>query len=103
MFNTQHILYIIVSGIFTAVLLTLARTCVRDEKNKNRILLLSAVLTVALHYSNLWVEYFTMGGTVTVENNHILPVYPCNVVMWMLLIAALMQDKKSLPLLTMLA
>ena len=94
MFNTQHILYIIVSGILTAALLILARTCVRDEKNKNRILLLFAILTVALHYSDLWVEYFTMGGTVTVENNHILPVYPCNVVMWLLLISTLIRNKK---------
>ena len=30
------------------------------------------------------------------ENNHLLPVYPCNVVMWMLLIVACMKEKKGL-------
>lgn len=96
MFNSQHILYIVISGILTAALLTLAGMHIRDEKSKNRILLFSAVLTVALHYSNLWVDYFVSGGTATIENNHILPVYPCNVVMWMLLVSALIKNKQRL-------
>ena len=96
MLNSQHIIYMIVSGLLTIALLTLAGMHIHDEKNKNRILLFSAVITVILHYSNLWVEYFVSGGTATVENNHILPVYPCNVVMWMLLVAALIRNKKRL-------
>jgi hypothetical protein len=96
MFNTQHILYIVISGILTAVLLALAAKYAQDEKTKNRILLISAVSTVILHYSNIWVEYFISGGTSTLENNHILPIYPCNVVMWMLFACALIQNKKCL-------
>ena len=96
MFNSQHISYMIISGILTIALLTLAGMHVHDEKSKNRILLFSAVLTVALHYSNLWVNYFVSGGTATVENNHLLPVYPCNVVMWLLLISALIRNKNCL-------
>ncbi|MBQ6997255.1 MAG: YwaF family protein [Oscillospiraceae bacterium] len=96
MFNSQHISYMLISGILTAALLALARMHIHDEKNKNRILLFSAVLTVMLHYSNLWVDYFATGGTATVENNHILPVYPCNVVMWMLLVSALIKNKQRL-------
>jgi hypothetical protein len=49
-----------------------------------------------IHYSSLWVDYFVSGGNATIENNQILPVYPCNVVMWMLLIASLLQNKKRL-------
>ena len=96
MFNTQHILYMVISGAVTAALLYLARRLAKTETAKNRILKFFAILTVAIHYSNLWVDYFATGGTATVENNQILPVYPCNVVMWMLLIAALLKDKKSL-------
>ena len=96
MFNSQHISYMIISGILTIALLTLAGMHVHDEKSKNRILLFSAVLTVVLHYSNLWVNYFVSGGTATVENNHLLPVYPCNVVMWLLLISALIRNKNCL-------
>ena len=96
MFNTQHILYIILSGVITILLLALCRHYVRDESKKNCILKITAVVTVLIHYSNIWVEYFTTGGTVTVENNHLLPVYPCNVVMWMLLIVACVKEKKGL-------
>jgi len=96
MFNTQHILYMVISGILTAALLYLAKRFIQDDKSKNKILVFSAVITVLIHYSNLWVDYFTTGGNATIENNHILPVYPCNVVMWMLLAASLMRNKKHL-------
>lgn len=96
MFNTQHILYMVLSGIITAVLLMLAAKLAKDEASKNKILKISAILTVVIHYSNLWVDYFTTGGTATLENNQLLPIYPCNVVMWMLLVASLLKDKKRL-------
>lgn len=96
MFNTQHILYMVISGVLTAVLLALAAKYAKDDETKNRILKFFAIITVVIHYSNLWVDYFTTGGTATVENNQILPVYPCNAVMWMLLVASLLQNKKRL-------
>ena len=96
MFNTQHISYMVISSVATAVVLYLSRRLAKTENVKNKILKFFAILTVAIHYSNLWVDYFASGGTATIENNQILPVYPCNVVMWMLLIAALLRDKKSL-------
>ena len=96
MFNTQHILYMVISGILSAGLLYLANARAKDDESKNRILKFSAIITVVIHYSNLWVDYFTTGGTATLENNQLLPVYPCNVVMWMLLITSLMRNKKRL-------
>lgn len=87
----------VISGILTALLLALAGAYVQDDKHRNNILKFSAIITVAIHYSNLWVDFFVSGGNASIENNHILPVYPCNVVMWMLLIAALLRDKKGLP------
>lgn len=96
MFNFQHISYMVISGILTVILLTLAGIFVKDQRSKNCILKWAAVVTVAIHYSDLWVDHFTCGGVATIENNHILPVYPCNVVMWMLLIAALLRDKERL-------
>ena len=95
MFNTQHILYIVISAVLTALLLYLVNAHAKDEKMKNRILKFTAIITVVIHYSNLWVDYFTTGGA-TIENNQILPIYPCNVVMWMLLVASLLQNKKRL-------
>ena len=87
----------VISGLLTVLLLVLSAKCVRTEKTKNRILKFWAIITVVIHYSNLWVNYFATGGNATIENNHILPVYPCNVVMWTLLASALISDKKSVP------
>lgn len=96
MFNLQHILYMVISGILTVVLLALAGRFAKTEKSQNSILKFFAIITVVIHYSNLWVDYFASGGSAAIENNHILPVYPCNVVMWMLLVASLLQNKKRL-------
>jgi hypothetical protein len=97
MFNTQHVLYMVISGILTAGLLCLAWRFATSDRSRNFILKFSAVITVVIHYSSLWVDYFASGGSAQVENNMILPVYPCNVVMWMLLIAAFTENKRSLP------
>lgn len=86
----------VISGILTIVLLVLAKVFVKTEHTRNFILKFSAIITVAIHYSSLWVDYFTTGGNAVIENNQILPVYPCNVVMWMLLIASLTGNKKRL-------
>ena len=86
----------VISGILTAVLLFLSARFAKDQRSKNFILKFSAIITVMIHYSSLWVDYFVSGGNATIENNQILPVYPCNVVMWMLLIASLLQNKKRL-------
>ena len=94
MFNTQHILYMLISGTLTAALLFLANRYVTDDASKNRILKFFAIITVVLHYSNLWVDYFTTGGNATISSNQILPIYPCNVIMWMLLIVALLGNKQ---------
>lgn len=95
MFNLQHILYMVISFILTAVLLVVCELKVKNQEKKNSILTFSAIITVAIHYSNVWVDYFTSGGTSTVDKTHILPIYPCNVVMWMLLICALIKNKNS--------
>ena len=62
MFNLQHILYMLISGLLTAVLLVLARRYIKNETTKNYILKFFAILTVAIHYSNLWVDFFVSGG-----------------------------------------
>ena len=95
MFNLQHNLYMIISGWLTIMLLIIVAKCVKKQKAKNTILQIFAIATVVIHYSNLWVDFFATGGTAYIENNHILPVYPCNVLMWMLLIVALLNNKKS--------
>lgn len=96
MFNTQHILYMVISGILTILLLMLLHRFVKDEKNKSRVLKFFAIITVLIHLSDAWVDFFATGGQATISSTYILPVYPCNVVMWMLLAASLMANKKRL-------
>ena len=95
MFNTQYILYMAISAVVTALLLFLAAKWLKTQKQKDDFLKFFAVLTVLLHYSDLWVDYFLTGGNAYITSVHLLPVYPCNVMMWMLLIGALMKDKHS--------
>ncbi len=86
----------VISTILTAVFLALALIFVKNQEKKNLILKASAVITIIIHYSNVWVEFFANAGDITVESNHILPMYPCNVVMWLLLITAFIKHKDSL-------
>lgn len=96
MFNTQHILYMVISGLLTTLLLIFAAKGLKTQCQKDGFLKCFAILTVILHYSDIWVDYFRTGGYTYVASVHILPVYPCNVMMWMLLIAAQMKNKQCL-------
>ena len=96
MFNTQHILYMVISGLATIVLLMLFSRYAKTQQQKDKILKFFAIITVVIHLSDAWVNYFTTAGQETISSVHILPIYPCNVVMWMLLAAALIPNKKNL-------
>ena len=71
---------------------------IRTEKTKNLVLLLSAILTIVCHYSTFIYLNITDGATIQYlkENpNLLLPIYPCNVVMWGCLIYGIMKNKES--------
>lgn len=97
MFNSQHILYMVISGLVTVGLLWLFSRYAKTQRQKDSILSFFAVITVLIHISDAWVDYFTSGGQALMVSVHILPIYPCNVVMWMLLVAAMLHNKKGLP------
>ena len=83
--------------ISTAVLIGLLVLCgftVKQQKWKDFILKFAAVITVVLHYSSLYVDFFKT-GTAVVESPMLLPIYPCNVAMWLLLICAFWKNKQS--------
>ena len=85
----------VISFTITAILLVLCGIFIKKDKNKNLILKIFAIATVIIHYSDLWYGYFDTKINFTIENNHILPVYPCNVMMWMLFAASLIKNKNS--------
>ena len=96
LFNLPHILYMLISGLITALLLFLAARFVKKESHKSLILKVTAVVTVLIHYSDLVVDFFKNSGDTPIASVHILPVYPCNIIMWMLLILAFIENKKRL-------
>ncbi len=91
--------------IFNFILIALAalglwiiKKCNVRERTQNIILIGAAVFTVLFHYSSFIFKLITGGGAMEYlgENpNLILPIYPCNVVMWSALIFALLKNKDS--------
>ena len=76
------------------ILLCICKTKITIEKNKDNILKCTAVITVVLHYSSLWVDYLS-GNKAVVENTMLFPIYPCNICMWLLLITAFLKNKDT--------
>lgn len=94
MFDKGHLLYMAISTFFLILCLSLCKRYVKDQRIKDRILKISALLTVAIHYSSLYVDYFSTGSA-EVESTMLLPIYPCNVAMWLLLIVAFMKNRRG--------
>ena len=94
MSDLPHTLYTLISFAITAVLLIVFQKYLTNEKDKKLVLKISAISTVILHYSSLYVDYFTTGEA-TISNTMILAVYPCNVAMWFLVIVAFTKDIHS--------
>lgn len=78
---------------------------ITKPEHKRIILLVAALLTVLCHYSSL--AYHAIGHAVNPDKigtvmsflssnpNLVLPIYPCNIVMWGLLILALIKNENS--------
>lgn len=94
LFDLAHILYLVISGIITIALIVLCFFTVKKQNWKDLILKVAAVLTVVLHFSSLYVDYFSTGKAV-LEAPMLLPIYPCNVAMWLLIICAFWKNKQS--------
>ena len=81
-----------------SVILILIKKNVRSKRTEHIIFLISALFTIGLHYSTLIYLCFTNGDALKYlsENpNLILPIYPCNLVMWSCLIFGSLKNKHS--------
>ncbi len=94
MSDTNHILYSVISFAITALLIVLFVKTVKTQNTKNGIVKACAIATVLIHYSPLYYDYFTTGSA-EVYDTMLMPVYPCNVAMWMLMLAAFLKNKGS--------
>lgn len=84
--------------VFIALGLWLIKKYVKRERTKNLIFCVAAVFTILFHYSTLGFKLLTNGNAMEYlcdTPNLILPIYPCNVVMWSALIFAFLKNKNS--------
>ena len=81
-----------------AALLFLVKKTVRAERARNALLLVSSVVTILFHYSTFIFLGISGGdafGYMQDNPNLILPIYPCNLVMWSCLILGLLRNRES--------
>mgnify|MGYP003289614842 CR=1 FL=1 len=91
--------------IFNSLLLCLifiglfvCKKLIKEEKNQNLVLLFSSIITILVHYSSFIYLCFTDGDTagyLSTNPNLLLPIYPCNVVMWGCLIYGIIRNKNT--------
>ena len=89
------LLYNVIAIIITVIVMIICKKTIKSEKTKDLVLKIVSILVVVLHFSSVYVDFFTGGGSATIGSNMILPVYPCNIVMWLLVIVAFMKNKES--------
>ncbi len=76
----------------------LSKKFVKTPRGENILLLCAALLTVVFHYSTLLFYQIPNGTAIAYlrqNPNLILPIYPCNVVMWSCILFAFCKNKKS--------
>ena len=91
-------LFNLVLLIIISALLVFVKKTVKSVKMQNLLLLASAIITIIFHYSTFIYLFVTGDGAYAylLDNpNLILPIYPCNVVMWSCLILALIKSDES--------
>ena len=84
--------------VIIAVGLWLVKKYVKKDGTKNVILAIAAIVTILFHYSSFAFRLLLGDHAIAYLNenpNLILPIYPCNVVMWSALIFAFLKDKRS--------
>ena len=93
---------LIIFNLILIVLITfglwLVKKYAKKEHVKNIILIVAAAFTIIFHYSSFIFKLLSGGNAIVYLSetpNLILPIYPCNVVMWSALIFAFLKNKKS--------
>lgn len=88
----------ILLAVISALLFTVKKT-VKSHKAEKILLLVAAIITILFHYSTFIFHLITGNGAFDYLKNNpnlILPIYPCNVVMWSCLILPLLKEDSKL-------
>lgn len=95
--GTLIIFNLILILIITALLIAVKKW-VRGERAKRALFLIAPLVTILFHYSSFFYHLLFTGNGISYLSetpNLILPIYPCNVVMWCALFYGLLKSKDS--------
>ena len=87
----NFILILIISAVLFGV-----KKWVRSERGEYALFLIAPIVTILVHYSGLPLTFLKGGDVYAYLNynvNLVLPIYPCNVVMWCALIYGFLRNK----------
>ncbi len=91
MLNSTHLFYMLNTGIVCALLLS--GLFLLGNRNLNKFFVgLLAMSTLFLHYIVELRDFFENGETV-LGSDMVLPIYPCHICMWLLILSAMLLDK----------
>ena len=88
-------IYNLISLAIVTVLLIVCSKKVRKDSTKDRILKLVSLAVVIIHHSILYVRFFVNKGHAEIDDSMLFPYYPCNIIMWLLVITAYWKNKES--------
>ena len=88
------LLYNFITFILITCLMILCKKVIKKDRTKDIVLKSVSLAVVIIHYSSLYVDFFK-NKEALIDANMILPIYPCNIIMWMLLIVSFMKNKES--------
>lgn len=91
LFDTPHILYMVISAVITAGIMVLAFFFLKSQKAKDFLLKFFAIITVVIHFSQIYYDFFVNNPeetNPTLELSMFIPAFACNVCMWLLVIVA---------------
>lgn len=95
MYSTEHILYIVIS-LLTISLILFGAHFIKNKTFKNVFLLFWSFICFFFHISTMYVSFFQNStGVGNAYDNQLFPIYFCNYMMYLLLIAALWNNKES--------
>lgn len=93
MFNTSHIIYIIVALVGTAGVMV-GLSFIRPQRWKDFVLKFCALATFIIHISIMWVDYLKYGHA-EAPWYILFPIYFCNYCMYVLMVVAFMKNKEG--------
>ena len=91
------IINLVLIVIILGLLILFKKTC-KSERSKYLVILFIAIATILCHYSSLVYHHFkdnTAMDFLVSNPNLVLPIYPCNVVMWLALVYGILKNKQG--------